>query len=256
MRNAGVPSRALPKNSEIKISFYGDLFRRAGQKGAHDFPDEMEDIRPGIEEDLLSEWWNAAVKQGDTRGLEVATKVWAPAFVQRALSTLCQIKFFSSISERVMVGNLKQVSLYLGNAEIRRTAKQRLLDLILDDTRVVIGHSLGSVVAYEALCEPVARRVQMFITIGSPLGLGKPIFRKLNPPPRDGLGTWPVVAAAWTNIAATLDPVAAVKELAPFFGSAVVDKRIDNETRAHDVVPYLTARETGEAIAAGLRASA
>jgi pimeloyl-ACP methyl ester carboxylesterase len=154
-----------------------------------------------------------------------------------------------------MIGNLKQVSLYFGDAAIRETAKQKLLSIIRDDTKVVIGHSLGSIVAYEALCELASRPVQTFITIGSPLGLD-PIFSKLNPAPKDGFGKWPTGAAAWTNIAATRDPVAAIKQLAPLFGDRVVDKLIDNETQAHDVVPYLTARETGEAIASGLGGSA
>jgi hypothetical protein len=255
MRIAGAPSRALPKNAEIEIAFFGDLFRRPGQKGVHDMLYGIEDIGAGIEEDLLVEWWNAAVNQGDVLRPEATTKIWAPGYAQQALSTLMRIRFFSSISERVMVGHLKQVSRYFDEATIRKLAKERLLDLILDDTKVVIGHSLGSVVAYEALCEPAARHVQMFITIGSPLGLRNPIFRKLKPPPVDGVGTWPPAANAWTNIAATQDPVAAVKELAPLFAGRIIDKCIDNETRAHDVVPYLTARETGEAIIAGLSGS-
>jgi len=252
MRIAGVAPRELPKNTDIKVAFYGDLFRRAKTKEAGDFAYEVEDIKAGIEEDLLSAWWDAAVQHGDALGPEAKTKVWVPEFAQRALSELCRIKFFSRISERMMIGNLKQVSLYLGDADVRRDAKKRLLDLIHDDTKVIIGHSLGSIVAYEALFEPAARRVQMFITLGSPLGLDKPIFRKLVPPPKDGVGAWPTATSRWTNIAATRDPVAAVKDLARLFGSQVVDKKIENETRAHDVVPYLTARETGAAIATGL----
>ena len=55
------------------------------------------------------------------------------------------------------------------------------------------------------------------------------------------------------NVADKHDVVALVKELRPLFGAAVGDLTVDNEARAHDVTPYLTARETGEALAAGLR---
>jgi hypothetical protein len=47
------------------------------------------------------------------------------------------------------------------------------------------------------------------------------------------------------------DVVALVKELDPLFGG-VTDLPVDNGPKAHDASPYLTSREVGRAVAAGL----
>ena len=58
---------------------------------------------------------------------------------------------------------------------------------------------------------------------------------------------------AWTNVADAGDVVALVKDLRPLFGGKVACYLVDNGSHAHAVRPYLTAAETGAAIAAGLR---
>jgi hypothetical protein len=123
------------------------------------------------------------------------------------------------------------------------------------EIRLVIGHSLGSVVAYEVLCHATGLRGHAFITLGSPLGLPTLIFDRLDPPPRGGRRVWPNGLAKWTNIADRHDIVAAVKQLAPLFGPGVRDVMVSNEAKAHDVLPYLTARETGQAVREALRAA-
>ncbi|MFD8967974.1 hypothetical protein ACFV0C_23775 [Streptomyces sp. NPDC059568] len=57
---------------------------------------------------------------------------------------------------------------------------------------------------------------------------------------------------AWTNVADSGDAVALVKELAPSFGGRISDVPVHNGAKAHDVRPYLTARETGRAIGRAL----
>jgi hypothetical protein len=57
---------------------------------------------------------------------------------------------------------------------------------------------------------------------------------------------------AWTNIADSGDAVALVKELAPAFGRRITDVPLHNGAHAHDVRPYLTARETGKTVARAL----
>jgi pimeloyl-ACP methyl ester carboxylesterase len=120
------------------------------------------------------------------------------------------------------------------------------------DTRVVVGHSLGSVVAYEALCAHPQWPVHTFVSLGSPLGVRNLLFDRLNPPPERGIGAWPGSIQSWVNIADRGDVVALVKRLRARFGDRVQDRMVDNGARAHDVGPNLTAQETGEAIAASL----
>lgn len=92
------------------------------------------------------------------------------------------------------------------------------------DTRIVIGHSLGTVIAYEGLClNP--HRVDTFITIGSPIATPRLILRPLrehlhrflNHPCELPL-PWPGVRQ-WLNFFAPADVWSVpVKRLAPFFG--------------------------------------
>ena len=54
---------------------------------------------------------------------------------------------------------------------------------------MLVGHSLGSVVAYEALCANPEWPVRMLVTLGSPLGIPNLIFDRLEPAPLpDGHG--------------------------------------------------------------------
>ncbi len=128
--------------------------------------------------------------------------------------------------------------------------------MIESDTRVVIGHSLGSVVAYEALCAHSSWPVRTLITLGSPLGIRHLLFDRLDPPPAmegtERLGRWPGGIERWTNIADAGDVVALVKDLSQRFGKGVESILVHNGATAHDVRPYLTAKETGRAISAGL----
>lgn len=94
--------------------------------------------------------------------------------------------------------------------------------------------------------------VKTFITLGSPLGIRNIIFEKLRPAPQKSKGVWPGQAERWVNIADRGDIVALEKQLATCFGSRVDDRLISNGARAHDVTRYLTAKETGDAIASGL----
>jgi pimeloyl-ACP methyl ester carboxylesterase len=151
-----------------------------------------------------------------------------------------------------LIGDLKQVRRYLREPEIRTAARQRVLEALGPNTRVVIGHSLGSVVAYEALCAAPEQPATTMITIGSPLGIRHLIFDQLEPAPQEGLGHWPAGLARWVNIASPDDIVALEKKLATRFGPGVVDQLVENGAQAHDAKRYLCSREVGDAVAAGL----
>jgi pimeloyl-ACP methyl ester carboxylesterase len=126
--------------------------------------------------------------------------------------------------------------------------------LITADTRVVVAHSLGSVVAYETLAAMPGHSVRALVTLGSPLGIGKLIFDRLEPNPDCGLGAWPGTEdLVWTNVADRGDVVALEKDLRPRFGPRVINTVVHNGAHAHAVSAYLTDKLTGAAIARGLR---
>ena len=132
-------------------------------------------------------------------------------------------------------------------------------EVVGEDTRVLVGHSLGSVVAYEAMSANPGWPVRMLVTLGSPLGIPNLIFDRLEPAPlpaadaRPGpRGRWPGKAREWVNVADQGDVVALVKDLRVAFGPGVDCWVVDNGATAHDARPYLTAVETGRAIWKGV----
>ena len=244
---------------EVEIAFYGDLFRRDGVRGDVE-PRSAADITDAYEEELLFAWWAAAAAaEPDRVASPNATDVRAPTplTVQRAINALLRSRCMPGpLAERFLLGALRQVRRYFAEDAVRRGAVGAVLERISQDTKVVVGHSLGSVVAYEALSTAPDAKVSCLVTLGSPLGLPKLIFDRLRPPPAAGVGAWPGAVRQWSNVCDRHDVVAAVKTLGPLFDTEalrVSDVIVDNGWSVHDLRRHLTARQTGAAILAGLR---
>ena len=187
----------LLADTEVGMAFYGDLFRPPGQPLAVGDPYyRASDVEPGFETKLLLEWWTAAAAaepQVVAPGADTLART--PGSVQAALRALSHSKFFGGLALRTLVFDLKQVRRYLTDPELRAAARSRVTDLIGPDTQVVVGHSLGSVVAYEALHaldasdtiegpkDGPGHRVRALVTLGSPLGIRNLIFDRLQPAP-------------------------------------------------------------------------
>lgn len=244
--------RSMASDDDFACAFYGDLFRPLG-KATMVPPLDASDITDEREKELLERWWLEAARIDPmVIGVGAQTKVRTPTSVQRALNALSQSKFFAGIGERALIFDLKQVRRYLIDQEVRRTAQERIERKIDSDTSVIVAHSLGSVVAYESLCNHPEWPVHTFVTIGSPLGISNIIFEELRPAPQQDTGIWPPGVRRWFNIADKYDVVALVKALSSRFGDDVTDASIDNGANAHDATRYLTTKELGHAVASGL----
>lgn len=95
--------------------------------------------------------------------------------------------------------------------------------------------------------------MELFVTLGSPLGIPNLIFERLTPTPTGGLGAWPGRVTRWVNVADPDDVVALRKRLAPLFsapdgGAAVDDRLVDNGNEPHAINRYLNAAATGAAL--------
>ena len=244
---------------DVGMAFYGDLFRPAATRlDVGDPPYTASDVDDGLEQDLLLAWWAEAARV-DPRVVppDGDTLARAPRSIQAGLRALSRSRFFANVALRAMVADLKQVRRYLTEPELRRAVQERVINLIDSDTRVVVGHSLGSVAAYEVLC---GRRDQYgdrhgpaLVTLGSPLGISNLVFDRLEPAPTEGIGAWPCTdGPRWTNVADAGDIVALVKDLRPLFGMDLQGFLVNNGAKAHNAVPYLTDGATGQAIAAAL----
>jgi pimeloyl-ACP methyl ester carboxylesterase len=243
---------------DLVCAFYGRLFRPAGSVRAVGDPNYRASDVTDDEAELLHLFWQEAARIEPARvpAPDAAIRTATPGSVQVALRVLARSRFFAGLAERAFIGALKQVRRYLKETEIRAAARKAVDAAVDKDTRVLVAHSLGTVVTYEALHEyggaPRWANVRTLVTLGSPLGIPNLIFDALEPAPNAGRGAWPPRIERWTNISDDGDVVALTKKLGPLFGDALVDIRIVNGATAHDVMPYLTSAETGKAIADGL----
>jgi hypothetical protein len=249
-------SGLLPSDNDLLCAFFGDLFRLPGGGGdkSLDMSWRAEDVTDQWERDVLLAWWEEAARVDRQVPAvdDASSKARTPKLVQDALYALSHSRFFSGLAERALIGNLKQVRAYLHDDKIRSTAIARVVDCIADDTLVLVGHSLGSIVAYEALCAHPEWPKRTFVTLGCPLGIPQLIFERLRPEPQQGKGVWPHSVRHWFNIADRGDVVALRKALRPLFHGDITDALVNNDANAHNVEPYLTAEATGRAIALGL----
>ena len=248
----------VPTIDQCFCPFYGALFRPVGHLSVGSVTDET-DVEDASETELalLTAVWHSAtlvdpaVPQSIGHGSSLARY---PRVVERLLNALAQSSYLADYLPLRLFGDLKQVDLYINDRDIHERILTRITDHIDSDTVLVIGHSLGSVVAYEAVCRK-PESVTALITIGSPLGIRNVVFDKLTPTPNllgSGLGKWPGRVKQWANIVARGDIVAAQKELAPLFGSKVNDEIIDSGWDAHSSTRYLNSVEAGRAVALAL----
>lgn len=238
--------------AEADMAFYGGLFRPPGSKaGVVEIPSyKPGDIEDPLEIALIEEIYDA-IGESPSGGSDTKAMKGAQRTVGHMLQVIAATPFFGNVAQRVVIWFLKQVSRYLTEPDIRRVAQQSLIDRISAETRVVVAHSLGSIVAYETLCAHPEFPVRTLITLGSPLGMPA-LLPRLVPPVRAGSSQWPAGLKRWVNIADAADIVALCKQLRPLYGDRVLDQVVHNGATMHYVLPYLTAPETGRAILAGL----
>lgn len=253
--NAGM---SLPVGTTVACAFYGGLFRSPARhrslKASHYRPTDVTEEESSF---LQLLWWQAAKVEPDrVVAPDASVRTRTPRSVQSALQALLRSRFFTGVTRNALIGDLKQVRAYMEDEIVREAAQEAVDRCVTSDTRVLIGHSLGSVVAYEALYRYEESEnwsnIQTLVTLGSPLGIPTLIFDRLKVCGVGEEGRWPRLIRQWTNVSDDYDVVALEKRLAPLFGDDLEDIRIDNDVRAHDSSSYLTASETGEAIMRGL----
>ncbi len=209
--------------AEVTLAFYGDVFRP-----------NVRDGRP-TDEQLLHVAQDAGLTDvieelAGPDGLEVIAK----AVGKQSLRQL-----------------INQLGRYFADDELRDVIRGRVESVVTSETELIVAHSMGTVVAYEALCAHPEWNVGTLLTIGSPLG-GKWVFDSLRPAPENGVGLWPGSIRQWVNVASVGDEACEEPHLARCFGDGVEDLGVDNGHRAHDPEPYLNAPTTGRALARAL----
>lgn len=236
----------LDSPEDLKCAFYGNLFRKDPSKSKGSIPRYgVRDITE-LEKELL------LLLGEESERLQPGKKGVASKTAQGALRWVSQSKTFSGMAENIILFLLKQVGAYLQQPDIRTQILQKVAACIEPDTRILIGHSLGSVACYESLAAHPEWPITHFITLGSPLGIQRLIFDRLQPPPINGKGQWPGSVKSWINIADENDVVALVKTLDHLFDGTVDDQEVVNGKAFHDATHYLTSKTFGDALKLGL----
>ncbi len=121
-----------------------------------------------------------------------------------------------------------EVAAYLGGGDPRVRARDAVADVVRRRRpRVVVAHSLGSVVTYEALWAHPDLSVELLVTLGSPLGMRDVVFERLAPVPVRGRGARPPGVRRWINIADKDDIAAIPAVLASCFDGVERDVSCD-----------------------------
>lgn len=231
-----------PHPPDFDLAYYGDLFHADPEddlKGPHDI--EPEERLAGIDDEELAEL-TEAVEELVTPDVLAAAEtnadkaaLWLPVPVQRLIGAVD--RHFPGASGVLFLGDLRQVRSYLRDPQLKAKVDQIVAEAA-GDASIVIGHSLGSVVAYEFLRQHPDRPVKLLLTLGSPLGLK--MVRKRLAAGEPG-------AADWVNVHDPHDPVAAAAPISQWYPRAA-DRLANNGFGAHDVQRYLRSKAVGRAL--------
>ena len=236
---------------DLDLAFYGHLFRDA------EFPDY--DLKPREKgpPDTDSVAWFSDLGKAELADLEeAASQIVTPADLaiaadeasrQKAISLWLPawaVTLVGAVERRFPKGSgiyflrtVTQVRRYMLDAQLKAEVDQITAEAAVGAT-VLIGHSLGSVVAYEFLRQHPGHSVQLLLTLGSPLGL-----RMI----RDRLPTGKPGVPKWINIRDPHDPVTAAGSLGRWY-PVTRERRANGGFDPHSAELYLNFKATGEAL--------
>ncbi|MEU6467783.1 hypothetical protein ABZ927_17750 [Streptomyces massasporeus] len=248
---AGLSHVPLP---ELVMAYYAHQL-------TDDYRPERQSAGTGVLEDLTStqedeawEWLEAA---GVTRPEEGQAGILSP--LRWAVNRLVEQragdappaarKRLAELLSRLVVATLQDTDAYTSRPARRKAVQATVAHAVREHgARVVVAHSLGSVVAYETLHAHQDLDIDLLLTLGSPLGLPA-IMRKLDPEPVDGRGARPPGVRHWVNIADVGDLLAVPGELG---GAFPVDVHATTDIGVfdpHTLGGYLAAGLTAAALA-------
>lgn len=220
-RKAGHSSKAssLEQNgfADTAFAYYGDLFNRPHAQGdtAPRVEAGEDEVLRQLLEEVIDTQLPVCLGEDERRVMQHARSELTATrqaqgsgeLVRRLVRVCTTLLALPGIrrggqwaSGRIMAGHLAQVTRYLARAEPDddgRMLDERVRDRIrsfLDENRptVVIAHSLGSVVALEALHQHRGP-IPLLVTVGSPIGMRTVVRPRLRPQPPatpDCVGRW------------------------------------------------------------------
>ncbi|MFF4352642.1 hypothetical protein [Streptomyces sp. NPDC001530] len=186
----------------VRVAYYADLLRHPGRQGGADSLDVLDDF----EQELVQAWLDELELP---EGVAAGPGTWP---LRQAVAWIARTRFPGKKGTEWFVATFfREVAAYVRDPDgpQRAAARARVTTAIAEHRpQVVIAHSLGSVVAYEALWELPETPVELLVTLGSPLALPHAVFPRLQPAPQQARGARPPGVRRWVNLADPGDLVA------------------------------------------------
>jgi hypothetical protein len=211
-----------PENINLDFAYYADkLLPGVAEQGTG----PLDGLNDPLEQEMLTAW---------------SAQLGVPADVAQGHLTIPLRQITTWVAKRFDLAEgplrvfirllFREVAAYLRAHDCpnRLAAREEVAARIArQQPRVVIAHSLGSVVAYEALHAHPELHPELFLTLGSPLALPQAVFHRLRPTPQGATphlnGLRPSGVGRWVNVADPGDPVAVPPQLSRYFKGVSLD---------------------------------
>lgn len=195
--------------------------------------------------DISSElaWIDALIHQHGATEQDVRdANAWHRKLDRVLYSIVDHLPFLLHLTPKTLQSTARETTRYFQNkddiaCEIRELLKQQLRPLLTSSGKVLlIGHSLGSVIAYDTLwelshLEHLPGKIDLFLTIGSPLGMNY-VQRRLMGHDRTGKKKYPTNIRHWVNISSVGDITALDRifadDFAPMLSLGIIDSIQDH----------------------------
>lgn len=204
--------RTLPASLDVAFPFYGDLLDNFAKQLDIPLSADVKTRGATVDEDFLA-FQGALAEEIRTAAKITDAQVDAeyvpnekpkgPLNWEWVQATLRAVdKHGGGLSGQALEIFTRDVFLYTRRAGVRDEVDRLVASSLTEDVTVVVGHSLGSVVAYSVLRnDRRSLNVPSFVTVGSPLGVRavRDVYRPLR---------YPQPIKAWFNAFDTRDVVA------------------------------------------------
>lgn len=148
----------------VRMAAYGDLFLDPGAQGNDAGLEDLDPDAQALAESIAAEWLQRATDRGEPTDRETAVmelgyfdpgheEMGAKEEIGRAfINSVTRLRWFApfgmALAERFVNKSLSQVSRYFTDPALREQILDRVLAQVGPETKIIVGHSLGSVVAY------------------------------------------------------------------------------------------------------------
>jgi hypothetical protein len=225
-----------PESVDLRVAYYAHHLHRGTAQGPADDPAILEPAA----QDLLVDWVDLLAPRAVPQGPRTVR-------VRQAADWLT--RHFGPAGRLFAMMFCREVHTYLSTPDSprRRAARDAVVDAIeAHQPAVVVAHSLGSVVTYEALWHRPDLAVPLLVTLGSPLAMPGVVLERLCAPERGR----PPKVDRWVNLADIGDLVALPRDgLGAAFTGVTQDIPVTIGTwDFHTVGAYLRAPTVREAL--------